>query len=155
MPYKIIRSGAEVTSIEFMDNKSIKLTGAFIKTELPYVNDNGCYVIVTIETFDEAELEKKMEIVNDLCLNAGAVEMLEADENRIWKARRNYAEAARDASLMYYAEDFVVSLDHVIDVMNLLPGLEKKHGIPTMTVAHIGDSNIHTDLMKYDIPDEE
>jgi glycolate oxidase len=155
LPNRIIRSGADVTSIEFMDNKSVKLCGAFIKIDLPYADKNGCYVIVTIETFNKEELYRKTEIIDELCVAAGAVEMLTADDARIWNARRNYAEAARGASLIYYMEDFVVPLDKISEFMKILSDLEEKYGVPTMTAAHIGDGNIHTTLLKYDVPDEE
>jgi glycolate oxidase len=156
LPNRIIRSGADVTSIEFMDNKAVKTSGDYIKVDLPHANDNGCYVIVTIEAFDKEDLYRKTELVDELCVAAGAVEMLIADEGRIWNARRNFEEAARTAVRMHYTEDFVVPLDKIVEIIKILPELEKKHGLPTMTAAHIGDGNIHTILMKSDdIPDEE
>ncbi|WP_371367844.1 putative FAD-linked oxidoreductase [Sporomusa rhizae] len=155
LPNRILKAGVDPTSIEYMDNQAINCCGKYIKVDLPWADKDGIYVIITIEAFDEDDIDKKSEILDELCANVGAVEMLIADEERIWKARRNYGEAARDASLVYYAEDFVVPLDKIYEAVNCLPELEKKYGIATMTVAHIGDGNIHTDLMKFNIPDEE
>ena len=46
-------------------------------------------------------------------------------------------------------------LDKIIDVMEAIPTFEKKHDIPTITCAHIGDGNIHTALMNYGFDDDE
>lgn len=42
--------------------------------------ENGIYVIITVETFSEDELDLKMEQLDELCSAAGAVDVLEADE---------------------------------------------------------------------------
>ena len=54
--------------------------------------EDGIYVIITIETFNEDELDMKMEQASDICEAAGAVDVLEADE-RIWSMRRNCLES--------------------------------------------------------------
>jgi len=146
IPNKIIKAGIEPTSIEFMDNKAINACGKYIKVDLPYAKEDGVYVIVTIETFDEEELDRKTEKLNDLCEANGAIEVLMADD-RIWSARRNIAEAARDIDKMYIAEDFVVPLDKIVEIIKILPILEKKHGMSVITAAHIGDGNMHPLLL--------
>ena len=44
---------------------------------------------------------------------------------------------------MFVAEDFVVPLDKIAEITSKLPALKEKHGLYTVTVAHIGDGNIH------------
>ena len=106
-----------------------------------HVEENS-YVIITVESFDEDELDKKMEKISDLCDDMGAVDVIQADD-RIWGCRRQFAEAARDIDIMFVAEDFVVPLDKIAEITAEVPGLEEKHGIYTVTSAHIGDGNIH------------
>ena len=64
-------------------------------------------------------------------------------DDRIWGCRRQFAEAARDIDIMFVAEDFVVPLEHIAEITSKIPGLEEKHGIYSVTSAHIGDGNIH------------
>lgn len=142
LPNKILKAGIEPTSIEFMDNKSLMMCSKYCQVTLPKVADGASYVIVTVETFDEDELEKKMEKISDLCEAEGAIDVLQADD-RIWGARRQFAEAARAVDIMFSTEDFVVPLEKIAEITEQLPALEKKHNLYTVTSAHIGDGNIH------------
>ncbi|SDF53425.1 FAD-binding oxidoreductase [Sporomusa acidovorans] len=154
LPNKIVKAGITPTSMEFMDNKAIQSCARYLKIDLPYTDKKGVYVIVTLEGFNEDDVDQQTAIVDELCTEVGAAEVLVADEERVWKARRNFAEAARADSLVYYAEDIVVPVDKISDLMKKLPELENKYGIATTTAAHIGDGNIHVNALKMNIPDE-
>ena len=142
LPNKLLKAGIEPTSIEYMDNEALKISSNYCDITLPHVDEGVCYVIVTVETFDEDELDRKMEKAGDVCEACGAVDVIAADE-RIWGCRRQFAEAARDIDIMFVAEDFVVPLDKIAEITSKLPALKEKHGLYTVTVAHIGDGNIH------------
>lgn len=142
LPNKILKAGIDPTSIEFMDNAALKLTCDFLGEKFPHV-DEGCdYVIVTVETFDEDELDKKMEKLCDLAEANGSIDEFEADK-RIWKLRKQFAEAARDKDRMFQTEDFVVPLDQIHNITKQIPELREKYDLFCVTVAHIGDGNIH------------
>ena len=57
--------------------------------------------------------------------------------------RKQFAEAARDVDKMFQTEDFVVPLDKIPDITKQIPELREKYGLYCVTVAHIGDGNIH------------
>lgn len=154
LPNKILKAGINPISIEFMDTNCIDLCAKNLDIELPYAGKGGFYVIITIDGLTEEETDQKMEKVDDLCSAGGAVEVLMADEERIWRARRSIAEATRIESLVFYAEDIVVPVDNIGALMKVLPVLEEKYGIRTMTAAHIGDGNIHVHAMQCDTPDD-
>ncbi len=142
LPNKILKAGIDPTSIEFMDNEALKLTCNFLDMQMPHVDDGCDYVIVTVETFNEEELDRKMEQLCDLAEANGSIDEFEADA-RIWKLRKQFAEAARDKDKMFQTEDFVVPLDKIADITKLIPELREKYGLYCVTVAHIGDGNIH------------
>ena len=83
-----------------------------------------------------------MEQLCDLAEANGAVDVLDADE-RIWKLRKQFAEAARDVDKMFQTEDFVVPLDQIAAMTAQIPELREKYDLYCVTVAHIGDGNIH------------
>ncbi|KYZ74757.1 FAD-binding protein [Anaerosporomusa subterranea] len=153
LPNQIVKAGLSPMSMEFMDNKALRSCARYIKVDLPYATKDGLYVIITVDGLTEDEIDRKAEMLDEICTAGGAVELLMADEDRIWKARRNFAEAARADSLVYYAEDIVVPVDKIAELMQKLPELESKFGIATTTAAHIGDGNIHVNALKGDIPD--
>ena len=146
--------GIDPTSIEFMDNKAVRSCSDYIKIPLPHYDD-GHYVIITLEAFSEEDLERKVTIVDELCEQAGATEVLEADEDRIWKARRAMAEAARVESRVVYYEDVVVPVDKVAQMLQKTLYFEEKYDMMIRTVAHAGDGNIHYTILKGDLSDKE
>lgn len=154
LPLRVLASGLKPASMEFMSNAAIRQIARYLKTELPH-QDKGSYIIITLDALNEDELDYKTEKLDALCEECGAADVLAADEDRIWKARRNHAEATRSDSLVYYAEDIVVPIDKVLEIMKYLPGLQEKYGISATTVAHIGDGNIHVNAMKGTLSEEE
>ena len=142
LPNKILKAGIDPTSIEFMDNEALTMTCKFLGEDFPHVKEGCDYVIVTVETFDEDELDKKMEKLCDLAEANGSIDEFEADK-RIWKLRKQFAEAARDVDRMFQTEDFVVPLDQIHNITKQLPELREKYDLYCVTVAHIGDGNIH------------
>lgn len=150
----ISTGGIEPTSIEFMDNKAVRSCSDYIKIPLPHYNA-GHYVIITVEAFNDAEIENKVMVLEELCTQAGAVDVLEADEERIWKARRAMADAGRAESRVVYYEDMVVPVDKVADMLEKTAYFDEKYNLVSRTVAHAGDGNIHYCLMKGEMPDDE
>ena len=102
---KIIKAGVTPTSIEFMDNNFVRSTNDYCETRLPHYED-GSYIIITVETLTEDELDIKMELLDNLCTESGAAEVLEADE-RVWNLRRNCQESVRIISKVNLTDDVV------------------------------------------------
>ena len=142
LPNKILKAGIDPTSLEYMDNEAIAMTSKFLDMTFPHVEDGGCYVIVTVESFYEDDIDRKMEKLVELAEANGSVDEFEADA-RIWKLRKQFAEAARAIDKMFQTEDFVVPLDKIPEMTAQIPGLTKKYGLYCVTCAHIGDGNIH------------
>ena len=115
----LLKAGIDPTSIEYMDNTYVRTTADYCEYKnVPHYED-GIYVIVTVETYNEDELDMKMERLDELCTEAGAVEVLEADE-RIWKMRRNCQESVRLISLVSLTDDVVVPRDKVADAVKFV-----------------------------------
>ncbi|MDR3349587.1 MAG: FAD-binding oxidoreductase [Acidaminococcales bacterium] len=150
---QIIKAGINPTSIEFMANNAIQSAGRYCDLRLPRFAD-GSYVIVTVETFSEDELEQKAALLDGLCSKGGAAEVLEADE-RVWRLRKAYSEAARSESKVNSHEDIVVPVDSIATMLKKMNEIEKKYNLQVRTVAHAGDGNIHFIPLKMDMDDRE
>lgn len=151
---KIAQAGINPTSIEYMDNANVRTTSQFLDFPgAPHLED-GIYVIIAVETFSEEELEQKVEQLDELCTECGAVEVLEADE-RIWNMRRNCLESVRLVSLVCTTDDVVVPVDELSDMVKFIIETVKKYPFPLRINAHIGDGNLHIVLCKMELTDEE
>ena len=152
VPY-LIKAGLNPTSIEFMDNGFVRAASDFTEIRLPHYED-GSYVIVTVETFNEDELDMKMEQLDEICTQCGATDVLEADE-RVWRVRRNCLEGTRVLSKVSTSDDLVVPVDKIADCIEHLQEVAKDYNFKLMCLAHAGDGNLHFQILKCDMSDEQ
>lgn len=149
----LIKAGLNPTSIEFMDNGFVRAASDFTEIRLPHYED-GSYVIVTVETFNEDELDMKMEQLDEICTQCGATDVLEADE-RVWRVRRNCLEGTRVLSKVSTSDDLVVPIDKIADCIEHLQEVAKDYNFKLMCLAHAGDGNLHFQILKCDMSDEQ
>ncbi len=149
----LIKAGLNPTSIEFMDNDFVRAASDFTEIRLPHYED-GSYVIVTVETFNEDELDMKMEQLDEICTQCGATDVLEADE-RVWRVRRNCLEGTRVLSKVSTSDDLVVPVDKIADCIEHLQEVAKDYNFKLMCLAHAGDGNLHFQILKCDMSDEQ
>ena len=152
----LIQAGVNPTSLEYMDNSYVRGTADFIEFKGAPHYEDGIYVIVTVETFNEDELDMKMEQLAELCEEAGAVEVLEADD-RIWAMRRNCQESISLVSKVSLTDDVVVPTEKIADLIKKIMEVSEKYPfpVPAKINAHVGDGNLHIVLCKGELSDED
>lgn len=150
---RLIKAGLNPTSVEFMDNGFVRAASDYAELRLPHYED-GSYVIVTVETFNEDELDLKMEQLDEICTECGATDVVEADE-RVWKVRRSCLEGAKALSRVSTSDDFVVPVDKIAVCLEHLMEVSKDYDFKCMCLAHAGDGNLHFSILKMGMSDEE
>ena len=151
---KVIKAGVMPTCVEFMDNITVQSVGKFLNEKLPRMED-GHYVIIQVEAENEDDLDNKSVQLDELCVSNGALEVLVADPQKIWRARKAFAEAVRHESLIMCKEDIVVPYDKIPDIMKTIEKLSSRYGLVTRTASHAGDGNIHLNILKGEMPEAE
>ena len=149
----LIKAGLNPTSVEFMDNSFVKASSDYSELKLPHYED-GSYVIISIETFDESELESKMEKLEQLCRANGATDVLVADD-RVWTIRKNCLESTRAMSSVSTSDDLVVPVNKIASTINHLCKVASHYPFKVFTLAHAGDGNLHFQILKGKLTDEE
>lgn len=144
---KIIKAGITPTCVEFMDNITIKSVEKYLNESLQG-SDTGNYVIVEVEETSEDDLDDKAVILDEVCTKNGASSVLVADHNKIWQARKAFAEAVRAESLIVCKEDVVVPVDQEAALLDEILRLAKKYNLVTRIASHAGDGNIHLNILK-------
>ena len=148
---KVMQSPISPVCVEFMDNKGIRCSEEFLHEKLPH-SENGYYIIISLDGNDEDVLDDQCILVDELCTANGALEVLVADSAKIWKARKTFGEANRAKSLIFSAEDTVVPMSRIPEVVKKLSELGQKYGMTIHVAAHAADGNIHADILKEDMP---
>jgi glycolate oxidase len=151
---KIMAAGITPVCVEFMDNESIKCCEKFLNEKLPN-SENGYYIIVSIEGDNEEILEDQCATIDEIAMEHGALTVLVADPVKIWKARKAYAEADRSRSLIFSMEDLVVPGNKIPETVEQIAELGKKYNIAIHCAGHAGDGNIHANILKDQMSDED
>lgn len=149
----LLREGLDPTSVEFMDNAFVRASSDYSQLDLGHYED-GSYVILTLECFDEDELDKKLIKLDGLCRSHGASDVSMADD-RVWTLRKNCLESARVLSKVMTSDDFVVPLDKIAQAIDELSAEAKKYPFRVFTLAHAGDGNLHFAMLKGELSDGE
>lgn len=149
----LLRQGLNPTSVEFMDNGFVRIASDYSRLDLGHYED-GSYVIITLESFDEEDLDRKLVQLDDLCRSHGAADVRVADD-RVWTLRKNCLESARVLSKVMTSDDFVVPLDKIAQAIDELSAEAQQYPFRVFTLAHAGDGNLHFAILKGELSDEE
>ena len=150
----MLRAGLNPTCVEFMDNATVQSVERFLQEKLPN-SDVGHYVIIQMEADSEEDLENKTLTLDELCSANGAISVLVADSQKIWKARKAFTEATRVESAVQSFEDVVVPVNRIPEAAEACNRIAAKVGLTLRMVSHAGDGNIHITLFRGDLPETE
>lgn len=142
---KLIMAGIMPTCVEYMDNITIKSVERYLGTTLQG-SDKGNYLIVEVEGTSEDDLD-------EICSENGAGDVLVAEHDKIWQARKAFAEAVRAESLIVCKEDVVCPVDHEPALLAEILRLAEKYQLVTRIASHAGDGNIHLNILKQEAED--
>jgi len=150
----MLRAGLTPTCVEFMDNAAVQSVERFLQEGLPH-SDSGHYVIIQLEADSEEDLENKTVSLDELCSKNGAITVLVADSQKIWKARKAFTEATGVESTVQSFEDIVVPVDRIPEAVAASNRIARQYDLVIRMVSHAGDGNIHLTLFRGDLPENE
>lgn len=138
-------------SIEFMDELSFKTSCEYLNEKIPF-EKAGAMLLIELDGNSKKELEGQYEIIGNLCTENGAIEVYVADNattsERIWKIRRNIAEAWKLISPHQSLEDVVVPISEIPKFLKKIKELSEKYDVPIPCYGHAGDGNLHATPIK-------
>jgi glycolate oxidase len=104
-------------------------------------------LLIEIDGTNIEQLEKDYEMVGKLCQENGALEVYVADNHttieRVWRVRRNVAEAFMVYSPVQSLEDIVVPISNIPKILHDIKEIADKHDVLIPTYGHAGDGNLH------------
>lgn len=148
---KIMKEGGIIpTSMEFMDQLAVKGSCDYLNETLPY-EDAGAMLLISVDGTDKSTVENEYESIGDFCMEAGAIEVYVADNpttsERVWKVRRNIAEAYSIYSSRQCGEDIVVPPASIPEMVAKFVELSDKYDVIIPCFGHAGDGNLHARIV--------
>jgi glycolate oxidase len=154
----IFRAGITPSALEFMERDAIDWTLKFVSDLNVQVNDDiQAHLLIEVDgnypdiLFQEAE--KIMEVVEQFKIDEVLFADTEIQKNLLWKMRRSVAEAVKSNSV-YKEEDTVVPRYELPKLLIGIKEIGAKYGFKSVCYGHAGDGNLHVNIIKGDMSDE-
>ena len=146
------------TTIEFMERDSMLAVERLLQKPVPFC-DAAAQLLIQLDGNLQDAVEAEMEIVGDLCLEHGARDVLVAQDrptrDRLWEARRLIIDALNQESPVNHMEDVVVPRAELPRLLKGIKEIGKRHGVRIVSFGHAGDGNVHVNVLKDQIGDEQ
>lgn len=154
----IFRAGIIPSALEFMERDAIDWTLKFISGLNVHVKDTiQAHLLIEVDgNYPEilmAEAEKIMSVVEQFEIDDVLFADTEDQKNALWKMRRSVAEAVK-ANSIYKEEDTVVPRYELPKLLLGIKEIGAKYGFKSVCYGHAGDGNLHVNIIKGDMTDE-
>jgi len=148
---RLIGAGVIPSKLEFVDRKSVDALRAYIADEgisTPVELPSNAQALLLVEVDGDVEsLETTLERVSVL-LRRDAIGFARSDVgDELWELRRHLSPAVARIRPNKINEDIVVPRRRVPDYLEAMERLEADCGLPIVCFGHVGDGNLHVNLM--------
>jgi glycolate oxidase len=142
---------------EFIEQRAIRAAEEKLGKPFPH-SDKAALLLFEIDGDKADVLDEQAEKIAEICLAHDAYDVFVADnrekQDELWQMRRNIGEAVKSIAI-YKEEDTVVPRSRLPELVEKISAISKKYGILTISYGHAGDGNIHVNIIKKDISDED
>jgi glycolate oxidase len=155
----IFMDGNQPSALEFMERAAIELAMDFTgDRQLPLADDTAAHLLIEVDGFREEDLMPQLERIAASLERFNAGEPLlatdEAGKNQLWTLRRKVGEAVK-AHSTYKEEDTVVPRGHLPELLAAVKRIGKEHGFDSVCYGHAGDGNLHVNILRGDMPEDQ
>jgi glycolate oxidase len=145
---RAIASGAVPAKLEFMDRACVRAVEDYLHVGLPV--EAGAVLLVDTDGDDAQDVEAELDLVSRACEAVGGTVRRARDDAEaadLWRARRSISPALGRIRPQRMNEDIVVPRSHLADVVREIERLGREAGLPLVQFGHIGDGNLHPNIM--------
>jgi len=154
----IFRAGIVPSALEFMERDAIDWTMKYVDGVSVVIKDEiQAHLLIEVDgnytdvLFQEAE--KITEVIEQFEIDEVLFADSEDQKNALWKLRRAVGEAVKSNSV-YKEEDTVVPRYELPTLLKGVKDAGDKYGFKTICYGHAGDGNLHINIVKGNMTDE-
>ncbi|MDD2430685.1 MAG: FAD-linked oxidase C-terminal domain-containing protein [Firmicutes bacterium] len=153
----ILKSKVLPNAVEFMEKEIIEAAEKYLGRPFPH-KSSPAYLLLRFDGNTKAELEVDCDIVANICLIAGALDVYLADtldrQQPLWDARGAFLEALKAMSELDEV-DIVVPKAEIVRLVSYTKTLQKEFGLRILSFGHAGDGNVHIYLLRDDLEEKK
>jgi glycolate oxidase len=155
----IFQAGITPSGLEFMERDALLWTQDFTKDySIKVAANHQAHLLIEVDGFDAEVLMQECEKILAVLENFETDEVLfaesEAQKNTLWSLRRKVGEAVKSQSI-YKEEDTVVPRFELPQLLFHVKEIGKKYGFHSVCYGHAGDGNLHVNIIKGNLSDEQ
>ena len=155
----IFMAGYTPSAMEFMERDALEWVMRFVDNSIvPIEDDIQAHLLIEVDGNDMDVLMKDVEGICEIVMQFDSGEILFADDAQqkaeLWKLRRRVGEAVKSHSI-YKEEDTVVPRAELPVLLKGIKEIGNKYGFHSVCYGHAGDGNLHVNIIKGDLTDEQ
>jgi glycolate oxidase len=155
----IFMAGYTPSAMEFMERDALEWVMKFVDNSIVAIEEDiQAHLLIEVDGNDIDVLMKDMEGISEIVMNFDCGEILFADDAQqkaeLWKLRRRVGEAVKSHSV-YKEEDTVVPRAELPVLLKGVKDIGKKYSFHSVCYGHAGDGNLHVNIIKGDLTDEQ
>ena len=155
----IFREGLTPSGLEFMERDAIDWAIDYVgATSFEVEDDVAAHLLIEVDGNNMDVLYQDCETITKVLENYEVKDILFADsedqKKELWHLRRNVAHAVKTRSV-YKEEDTVVPRAELPELLNTVKAVGQKFGFKSVCYGHAGDGNLHVNIIKGDLSDDD
>ncbi|RYZ28261.1 MAG: FAD-binding protein [Chitinophagaceae bacterium] len=155
----IFAAGYVPSAMEFMERDAIEWSMRYVDNCIvPMDDETQAHLLIEVDGNDMDVLMKEMEGISEVTMAFNPGEILFAEDAQqkaeLWKLRRRVGEAVKSHSV-YKEEDTVVPRAELPTLLQGVKDIGNKYGFKSVCYGHAGDGNLHVNIIKGDLSDEQ
>jgi glycolate oxidase len=155
----IFLEGYTPSALEFMERDALEWSMRYVQsTGVNLPADIAAHLLIEVDGNHMEELYRDAEAISKIVQQYDIDEILMADSHEqkqmLWTLRRKVGEAVKSNSI-YKEEDTVVPRAELPELLKIIKDLGKEFGFNSVCYGHAGDGNLHVNIVKGDMSDED
>lgn len=155
----ICLSGITPSALEFMERDALECAVQYLQSSaVSLPEDIQAHLLVELDGNNPEELYRQAEAIHELLpeFDTGPILFADSAEQKqaLWRLRRVVGEAVKGNSI-YKEEDTVVPRSLLPQLLESVKSIGREYGFRSVCYGHAGDGNLHVNIVKGDMSDED
>jgi glycolate oxidase len=155
----IFRAGFTPSAMEFMERDALDWASKYVDSSTVKIEDDvQAHLLIEVDGNYPDVLMLEMEGIAGVVTEFDCGEILFAEDHQqkeeLWKLRRRVAEAVK-ANSVYKEEDTVVPRAELPVLLKGVKDIGRKYGFHSVCYGHAGDGNLHVNIIRGELTEEQ
>ena len=146
---KIYISGTTPSAIEFIEGRALKSVESLKKEKIQY-SEYNMHLLIELDGNTINYVEEEAKTVYSLIKNESEKVMIapfSTTQKQVWEIRRIISEATKYISYNKLSEDITIPISKFSSFLKDIKQIEMDNGVDVICYGHIGDGNIHVNIL--------